>query len=80
MRATMKIITLWVPVILLSIGNLALISYLENGYQEELLSEEVLQEAVLQAKAEDALAKSKLDRSLHLLSAEAEHMTEFKSK
>jgi hypothetical protein len=76
----MKTITLWVKVTLLSIGSLMLISYLENGYQEELLSEEVLQEAVLQAKAEDALAKSKRNRGLHLLSAEAEHMTEFKPK
>jgi hypothetical protein len=72
----MKIISLWISVILFSYGSLALVSYLENGYQEELLSAEVLQEAISQAKAEDALAK----HELHLLSADAKRMMESKAK
>lgn len=72
----MKKITLWTFVIFISHISLALISFLENGYQEELLNEEVLKEAVLQAKVEDVLVK----RELHRLTAEAELFTKIKVK
>ena len=68
----MKIMSVWLTTILLSYASLALFSYVEDGYQEELLSAEVLQEAVLQAKAESALATRELQPNLHLLPADAD--------
>lgn len=74
MKATMKIISLWISVPLWSFGLLALISYLENGYQESAAS------GCFTSQVEDALEKRFLHRNLHLLSADAERMMEANAK